>query len=289
MNIPLLYCDRRTESSDTLRQTQLVQLHLLHVFDEVCKKIGVSYFLGGGTLLGAIRHDGFIPWDDDLDVGMSVRDYRKFIAQAHKYLPKDVLLQSEKDVPEQLMSYAKLRDAYSFQCEIGSIYNTGRHLGIFIDIFPYYDLPGFGLPVERALVRMTNKSYILSRSLRWTVRKNPVFAPFSVLLSYPLWLFNKGMHFFIWLMCKIVPAKRMFLDIDFFMVVPYERNAVYPLSKHKFEDDQFPVPHNPDTVLTAQYGDWRTPPPTNARHGGHCMMVLPFNTSGVSGSMVYPK
>ena len=74
--IPVGYKDRRAEGDTPLRQCQLVQLHLLHVLDAVCKELGLTYCLEGGTALGAARHNGFIPWDDDLDVGMPMKDYK---------------------------------------------------------------------------------------------------------------------------------------------------------------------------------------------------------------------
>ena len=61
--------DNRSTGETTLRKTQLVELYLLRIFDEICKKNGLRYFLVGGTLIGAMRHNGFIPWDDDIDVG----------------------------------------------------------------------------------------------------------------------------------------------------------------------------------------------------------------------------
>ena len=89
-DLPLLYKDRRKEGETILRQAQLVQLHLLYVLDAICKKYNLRYFLCGGTLLGAIRHHGFIPWDDDLDVTLPEEDYWKFLEIAPEELPEDV-------------------------------------------------------------------------------------------------------------------------------------------------------------------------------------------------------
>ena len=141
LEIPLLYKDRRLEGETTLRQCQLVQLHLLYVFDAICKEYNLTYFLGGGTLLGAMRHGGFIPWDDDLDVGMPRKDYKKFLKIAPKVLPKDVILQCQETHPWSVVAFAKLRDAYSFYCEMDSTIRTSDNLGIFIDIFPYDEMP----------------------------------------------------------------------------------------------------------------------------------------------------
>ena len=82
MKIPAGYMDRRREGDTVLRQTQLVLLHLLHVIDRICSENGIRYWLAWGSCLGAMRHDGFIPWDDDLDIGLSVKDFKRLIKLA---------------------------------------------------------------------------------------------------------------------------------------------------------------------------------------------------------------
>ena len=77
-----------------LRDAQIIMLNILKEIDKICKKHNLIYFLDGGTLLGAVRHKGFIPWDDDVDIGMPREDYRKFLKIAQKELPDYLFLQT---------------------------------------------------------------------------------------------------------------------------------------------------------------------------------------------------
>ena len=74
-----LYPDNRQEGETVLRQAQLVMLRMLKIIDYICRKHDISYWMCSGTLLGAVRHKGFIPWDDDLDICMIREDYERFV------------------------------------------------------------------------------------------------------------------------------------------------------------------------------------------------------------------
>ena len=287
MKLPNLYKDRREEGDNPLRQCQLVQLHLLHVFDSICKEHGLRYFLGGGTLLGAMRHDGFIPWDDDIDVGMPLSDYRRFLTIARDSLPADVYLQTPDMVPERIMSFTKLRDAYSFQPESSANIMLHRHNGIFLDVFPYYEVPGLGLPLEKFMVLMTTKTWTYARAFRLFGRHGLWQSFIGPWLSLSFTIVNKVFHFVLYVLKFIIPPKNLFLDIDFIFVVAYPKKAVFPLSTHKFEDGNFPVPNDADACLKSQYGDWHKLPPVEKRHF-HGHLILPFDNNGVSGTLQYP-
>ena len=80
--------EQKTENQNDLRKLQLVELDILKEFLRICKKHHLRYYALGGTLLGAVRHEGFIPWDDDIDVGMPRPDFRRFEKIAEKELPE---------------------------------------------------------------------------------------------------------------------------------------------------------------------------------------------------------
>lgn len=126
-----------------LRQLQLAELEILNEFVRVCEKEGLRYYLVGGTLLGAVRHQGFIPWDDDVDVAMPREDYDRFARIAEKELAPQYFYQSPDTDPHYFLTYAKIRkngtEIYEERFK-----NARFHKGIFIDIFPLDFCPGPG-------------------------------------------------------------------------------------------------------------------------------------------------
>lgn len=125
------------EGSD-LRKLQLKLVQMLEYFDRFCRMHDLKYWLAFGTCLGAVRHKGFIPWDDDVDVMMFQDDYDKLLACFEE--DDDYAIQSLESDLHYLMGYAKLRDKHSIVNEDGPNEEKCRFHGCFIDIFPYgYD------------------------------------------------------------------------------------------------------------------------------------------------------
>lgn len=126
-----------------MTEEQSQMFRLLRAFSEICEENGLRYFVVGGTLIGAVRHRGFIPWDDDIDVSMPLDDFRKFTELARE-LPGSFALQSEETDPRYPFVFAKL-------CDTRYAYDTGydnHPMGVYIDIFP--------LIPARALSRRTS-------------------------------------------------------------------------------------------------------------------------------------
>lgn len=120
----------------TLRKLQLVELEILKKVHAVCQEYNLHYFLVGGTLLGAERHQGFIPWDDDLDIGLPRQDYDKFIELCrHGALGENYFLQHISTDANYWLPFAKVRKNNTVFDEC-SVQNLNCHKGIFIDVFP---------------------------------------------------------------------------------------------------------------------------------------------------------
>ena len=118
-----------------LRRLQLCELEILGEFIRICEKHKLRYYLAGGTLLGAVRHGGFIPWDDDIDVEMPRKDYDLFAKYCSEELNERYFYQSADTDKNYFLTYAKLRKNNTCFYE-ERFANSKFHKGIFIDIFP---------------------------------------------------------------------------------------------------------------------------------------------------------
>lgn len=123
-----------------LRKLQLVQLEILEKVDKICRENNIPYSLYAGTLLGAVRHQGFIPWDDDLDICMSRDNYERFLKLWQEVKPEGYILQNKENTPEFTQSFTKIRKEHTTFLQYD--WERGKyHTGIFIDIFPIDRIP----------------------------------------------------------------------------------------------------------------------------------------------------
>lgn len=277
MNIPLRYHDRRLEGETPLRQCQLVQLHLLYVFDAICKEHHLTYFLGGGTLLGAMRHQGFIPWDDDLDVGMPMKDYKRFLKIAPSALPQDVQLQNPEQDRFMHSRFSKLRDNSSFYGEPGLL-STGFS-GIFLDIFPYEFLPEIGPSLQLFFLRAIGHCWRTRRALLIHMTCAPTYLLlFRCLHIYILEFCYLTMRSVLKVLKYLLPCQSVYVALETGYRFHFRLKDLFPLKTAAFEDGTFPVPNNADAVLSSQYGNWRHIPPPEQRPR-HAHLILPLKSA----------
>lgn len=154
--------------SEDIKKIWACELDLLERVQEICHKHGIKFFMLAGSLLGAIRHKGFIPWDDDIDVGMLREDYDKFLKVAPKELSYPYFLQAINTEPECVISFAKLRNSDTtaiFDCWIRS-WHSHMNQGIFLDIFPID-----GIPRSPIVLSMMNKM----RKILFHIRHHSVY------------------------------------------------------------------------------------------------------------------
>lgn len=254
MNFTQLFPDNREDGETPLRQCQLVMLRMLKIFDFLCAKHQIQYFLIGGSLLGAIRHKGFIPWDDDLDVGMTRDNYENFIQYAAPELPADIFFQNaqtDKHYPQICNVDARLRDKYSSYTHIIPK-NNKWHEGLQLDIFVHdrsYLPHNFFVITSNKLLGLTN-----NRKRTTILKLISKYAPLPLVYSS-----NYLQHY--------GSLKRG----------TYIKEKEYStLIKMKFEDMEACIPQGYDNYLKRQFGNYMQLPPIEKRVSEHNVIADPF-------------
>lgn len=253
-----LFPDVRESGETRHRQSQLVMLRLLKIFHYLCEKHGIKYFLVGGSLLGAIRHKGFIPWDDDLDIGMTRNEYEKFMKLAAPELPYDIFFQTQKTDPYYPVHHeveAKLRDKYSSNIRKAGLEKIYRwHNGIQLDIFVY----DCAFLPHNAFIYLINKSFLqFSRQNRHGNKRTGVLKAISKYAPFPLVYASSYIN------------KRWMIRLGANYI---RREEIAELEKVPFEDMEVYVPQGWDACLKRQYGDYMKPPPANKQKGHHSVV-----------------
>ena len=255
-----------------------VQFEMLKVFAEICEKEKLTYWLIAGTALGAVRHKGFIPWDDDIDVGMPRADYERFMEIGQSYLPEYYFLQNYKTDPNYPINFAKIRDSRTTYIESSAAHLDMNH-GVWIDIFPHDGFPKKGMGAklnkffEKTAVARIGKAFILPRG-RKSLKARAVDIMGYIL--YPT------------VSCAIKHREKRFKKYPFAeseFVRNYsgawgdakevmKREILDGTSEGVFEGLKINLPLDWDKYLSSLYRDYMTPPPEDKRVGHHDAVVV---------------
>lgn len=229
-----------------LRRQQLRMLELLLEMDRICRKHHIRYWLIAGTLLGAVRHQGFIPWDDDMDVQMLREDYLRLLEVLPKELPDTMAIQCRQTDPNYFFQYAKLRDRRSVLDENNGYDKIFKERGIYVDIFPVDKHPVW---MQKLSMMTIGHSYkILKRanlSQKQKIKKVLRLVKLNERFIYPL---LRGLSH--------VTGGVLLDALGVPYVVPRYIEDLLPLTELSFEGHLMPVPCHYDKVLRDQYGDY---------------------------------
>ena len=231
-----------------LRRQQMRMLEILLEVDKICKKHDIPYWLSSGTLIGAMRHDGFIPWDDDLDIEMLRPDYLRLMEILPQELPDWLALQNSETDPNYFYFYAKVRDRRSRMLEQNGYDRLWQEQGIYIDIFPMEPHPIWLQKLTEKTVGHMYKVWRTSTDDQKAIRSVRRIFDFNDKFLFPC------------LRALLSPLNSHFSTITSAMGIPFHNpryaHEIFPLTTHVFEGHQLPVPGNADAHLRHIFGDY---------------------------------
>lgn len=281
--------DNRGLGTTPLRQAQLVMLRLLRITDAICKRHGLRYWLCSGTLLGAVRHGGFIPWDDDIDIGMPREDYERFVQIAERELPDSVVMQL-RDQETYLrfnVNPCKIRDRFSRIVEPGEP-ELNPEKGLFLDVFPFDSYSRRG-SLRFFYERMIKHFFIVMGKFKDSMAYRDLSMTRSLLSKFHrLWLIMFRLSLGWTLVevkrsrkyCEQRPFVGFGFDVPFKACYPDE--VVYPLKEIEFEGYRFMCPNNIHVFLSTSFGpNYMTPPPVCKRKV-HALEIVPDLRDGAA-------
>lgn len=269
-----------TESSHMLSNELFGELlKLLDCFDAVCSRNGLSYMLVGGTLLGAVRHKGFIPWDDDIDLAMPREDYDRLLALPLDAFPPPVFLQTPATDSGYPKRFVKLRNSMTTQIPHKEAVFKCNH-GIFIDIFPLDAVADDPKELRRQAKEISKTTRILHYVARICGKAGTVGLPWQKkLLYWALWPLAKT---------RILTPAKLFRKcnalasrwqhegtgkVGLLLATLANPRFIWNAPDFagttllEFEGRRLPAPQNHDAVLRQSYGDYMVPVQQKSEHG----------------------
>ncbi|MBR1548648.1 MAG: LicD family protein [Prevotella sp.] len=265
MNNPFL----EKYKEQNLRACQLKQLSILEEIDRICQKHGISYWLDGGTLLGAVRHGGFIPWDDDIDIAMRKADLERFAEVAPKEFPEGLVLQLAQNSANNKQPVSKVRDLNSFYVEKSDNFAAEYEKGLYVDIFPMIDYPTLPRGFVKRFALGISKSYsILHRAHYYSLRSFAEFFWFGAKYT----LFRA-----IWSAVSAFTSHGTYLSnilTNNGYGIMHRQDSVFPLATIQFEGKTFSAPANADAYLKDLYKNYMEIPPVDKRVI-HSLFIMP--------------
>ena len=273
-------------SEQHLNDTQRYILYVLQEVTRVLEELNIPYFMQGGTMLGAIRHGGFIPWDDDVDLGISRADYDRLLKEISARLPENLELRTYDDETDHHYYFARIVDKRYQIRRMGSI--EERLENIWVDLFPLDGMPnGF-------VSRQWHKMRLLVTRLKFHLscfEKVNIKRPGRPLVERIIIRFAMITHVGSWwntrkqldkldrLLKKYPPEKSRYL-VNFTGQTSFKfnemfRKEIYGQGKaYPFENMTLIGPEQYDPYLKSLYGDYMTPPKESDRNA-HAAQLVP--------------
>lgn len=243
--------ERYNPDGSALRRDQLELLKMLEHVAKICDENDIKWWLSSGTLLGAARHKGFIPWDDDIDIVMLRKDYRRLERILRKQNDPDYVLHSLRSDVEYVNCFGKYRKRAGRIESSGRRYDYYKWCGIGFDIFTIEKTSFFA---AKAASTIYGNIQHLTSYIRWGWLRKPLIRLIELLCL--------GIIFPVLRLIGLINPKG---EYHYSLGQGWSRHTflakdTFPLTTATFEGDSFPVPRDMDAYLTRVYGDWRKLP-----------------------------
>ena len=260
----------------SIKEIQAVSLEILKKVTDLCESLNLRYSLIYGTLIGAVRHHGFIPWDDDVDIMMPRPDYEKLLQYLSNNKIPNLSLFNRQTCPNYPYMISRISDD-RYILEMENEESVG--MGVFIDIYPY---DGLGKTKEEALhfgLKGDHLSSFCYQATRKKIARETTSSSLRRIIKYPVFIISKllGKDFFQHKLEQLA-GKKDYESSDYVGCVVWLSGGEKDIFKRKwfdetimmpFEQYEFRVPKSFDEVLRHGYGDYWLVPPEKDRIGHH--------------------
>ena len=253
---------------NTLMKLRTIQLEILDEFVRICEENNLAYFMTAGTLLGAVRHKGYIPWDDDIDIAMPHEDFEKLLDIYDNETGTNYYFLSYKsagDIRFDYRSYAKF-------CKKGTVFadNHGdpdKYTGIYIDIWPFDKSYFHIIPFQTKLINAVWKLCRLKANIDKPLKKAKYLFANIICALFPLKTIET-LHRKLYTIFNNTKAK--YISLFSTSKYGYKKEShkleiIFPLSKLLFEEKYYCAPGNWDVFLKEMYGNYMELPPVEQR------------------------
>ena len=275
----------KMEGNEGIKKLHQEELYMFEHFKHVCSQLGLTYYAANGTLIGALRHKGFIPWDDDIDVSLSRDEYELFVREGQKFLPNDLKILTYQDSTDDTVYTARIVKQNTRV--IVKTANVAHEDSLWMDIWALDGMPGnslknkahkLSLLYKRMLVQLPKYDELIHQH-----RTNRPWYEKLIMKAVETFHFGKSID--------IKKAKRNVenclkqydinkekLAVNFW--TPYKFKEEVPSAWYgkgkdvPFEDSVIHIPDNADGILRQIYGDYMTPPPDEDRGKEHCIEII---------------
>lgn len=272
----LVVCKRdegiRYQEVTDIREIQQMELGIMEYIHEVCQKIGVKYFLAYGSLIGAVRHKGFIPWDDDMDICMLREDYEKLQDYLIANPDERYEVMSYKNNLNYVYPFMKVQDNHTYLLE--EDVRIDSNMGIYVDIFPvdgYEDDSVFKDKMTRLIKKRQLSCYTFKGITNTKSLLNSLIRYISVIIFY-----FTNTNKYIRGIDELAQSRKVgdYELVDYLIYKDmnkpvWKREWLNQTITGVFEGKEFMIPKNYHEILTSDYGDYTQLPPVELRFSHH--------------------